>query len=311
MLENLAAWLQQTQGIDSDLQRRIAGSLATILLLWIARRLVLAVVERRVNDPRMRYRWQKTTTWVSAPIALMLVGRIWFEGIQSLATFLGLVSAGIAIALKDLVANLAGWGFILWRRPFEVGDRIEIGPWSGDVIDVRIFQFSLLEIGNWVDADQSTGRIVHVPNGKVLGEPLANYSRGMRFVWDELHVTVTFESDWQKAKQLLEEIVQRRTAHLATEAERQLKAASSQFLLLPSALTPAVYTSVVESGVRLTMRYLAELGRRRAAAQDLWEDALRAFSAAEAIELAYPTQRFFDRNAEGAQRAPARPAKVG
>ena len=80
------------------------------------------------------------------------------KGIASLTTFLGLASAGVAIAMHDTIANLAGWFFIISRKPFKVGDRIEIGEIAGDVIDIRIFQFSLVEIGNWVDAEQSTGR---------------------------------------------------------------------------------------------------------------------------------------------------------
>ena len=311
MLNQAATWLQTTFGVAPETQSRIAASLVALFLAWLARRLVLAVVRRRVHDLRLRYRWNKLTIWLTAPIALVLVGRIWFEGIQSLATFLGLVSAGIAIALKDLVANLAGWGFILWRRPFDVGDRIEIGPFSGDVIDVRIFQFTLLEIGQWVDADQTTGRIVHVPNGMILSQPVANFTKGMFYIWDELGLTVTFESNWQDAKSILEEIVERHTGHLAEDARKQIETASTRFLIPDAALTSAVYTAIVENGVRLTMRYLCVPGQRRASAQVLWEDALRRYAERDDIELAYPTQRFFDRGAEGVPQVLQRRSKAG
>ena len=68
------------------------------------------------------------------------------------------------------------------------------------MIDQRAFQFTLLEIGNWVDADQTTGRVVHVPNGKIFTEPLVNYNQGLEYIWNEVSVTVTFESNWRKAK---------------------------------------------------------------------------------------------------------------
>ncbi|HAW79639.1 MAG TPA: mechanosensitive ion channel protein MscS, partial [Balneola sp.] len=68
--------------------------------------------------------------------------------------YFGLLSAGLAIALKDPVTDLAAWMFIIWRKPFDVGDRIELGKSKGDVIDIRPFKFTILEIGNWVDADQ-------------------------------------------------------------------------------------------------------------------------------------------------------------
>jgi len=89
-----------------------------------------------------------------------------------------LLSAGIAIALKDVFVNLAGFIFIMWRQPLEVGHRIQIGEVAGDVVDIRPFQFTILEIGNWVDADQSTGRMIHIPNGKIFTENLANYHFG-------------------------------------------------------------------------------------------------------------------------------------
>jgi small-conductance mechanosensitive channel len=129
-------------------------------------------------------------------LGVSLLAWIWVEELLSLSTFLGLVSAGLAIALREPLINLMGWAFIVWRRPFEMGDRIEIGGQAGDVIDMRVFQFTLLEIGNWVDADQSTGRAIHVPNGKVFSESLANYSKGLAYIWNEIPVRVTFESDW-------------------------------------------------------------------------------------------------------------------
>jgi len=94
--------------------------------LWLLERLVLAIVYRRFTDPWTRYRWRKSVTYLFLAVAVLVIGREWLEGFTSLATFLGLVSAGVAIALKDPLANLAGWAFIIWSRPFEVGDRVEI-----------------------------------------------------------------------------------------------------------------------------------------------------------------------------------------
>jgi small-conductance mechanosensitive channel len=72
----------------------------------------------------------------------------WVQNITGISpvTQEGLFSAGIAIALKDLIVNIAGWTFIVWRRPLGVGDLIEIGEHAGDIIDIRIFQFTILEI---------------------------------------------------------------------------------------------------------------------------------------------------------------------
>lgn len=292
-------WLSHTLGLSAATQSKLFYSLVAILAIWAARRGILWVIWRRVEDVRVRYRWRKTLTYFLVAIGILVVGRIWFEGFQSLATYLGLLSAGIAIALKDPLANLAGWAFILWRRPFEVGDRIQIGDFKGDVIDARLFQFSLLEIGNWVHADQSTGRIIHVPNGKILTDVLANYTKGFRYIWNEIAVMVTFESNWHKAKTILEEVVGKHGAHLSEEAEQQIRAVSRQFMIFYSSLTPIVYTSVADSGIVLTMRFLCEPRQRRGSEQMMWEDILDRFGAEDDIDFAYPTQRLYNNRLEG------------
>ena len=81
------------------------------------------------------------------PVYSPAIGRLWLEGIGTLVTYLGLLSAGIAIALQDLIVALAGWMFIVWRRPFVVGERLEIDGQMGDVLDIRLFPFSMPEIG--------------------------------------------------------------------------------------------------------------------------------------------------------------------
>jgi small-conductance mechanosensitive channel len=298
-------WLQTAMGLSPAALDRIWDSLIAILVLWLVRRITLAVIWRRVEDVRARYRWQKTTSYIVVPLGILIVGRIWFEGFSSIATFLGLVSAGIAIALKDLLVNLAGWVFILWRRPFEVGDRIQLGEHSGDVIDVRIFQFTLLEIGNWVGADQSTGRVIHIPNGKVLTDTLANYSKGFQYIWNELPILITFESNWQKAKDILAEIAEKHAAHVTGHAEERIKEVSRKFMIFYSTLTPTVYTSVADCGVLLAVRYLCEPRRRRSSTQAIWEDVLLAFGKCEDIDFAYPTYRFYDNPREGKPAARA------
>jgi len=257
------------------------------------------LVYRRVHDPWSRYRWRKSLTYVFMVAGIIIVGRMWFAGVQALATFFGLLSAGLAIALKEPVSNLAGWAFIMWRRPFEVGDRVQIGAHAGDVIDLGVFQFTLNEIGAWVQADQSTGRIIHVPNGKVFTDPVANYNKGFRYIWNEVPVVVTFESDWRKAKHILGKIALKHAEHLTAQAEQELLAASQQYLINYRKLTPIVYTNVVDYGVQLTIRYLIEPRKRRGTEHAIWEDILTEFADCEDIDLAYHTTRSFKYTEEG------------
>lgn len=292
-------WLQDRLGLSSAVQTHLLVTIVVIGVLWILQRIVLAIAYRRFTDPWTRYRWRKTIAYLFLAIGILVIGREWLEGFKSLATFLGIVSAGVAIALKDPLANLAGWAFLVWSRPFEVGDRIEIAKHRGDVIDMHLFQFTLNEIGGWVDADQSTGRIVHIPNQLVFTEAVANYDKGFKYVWNEVPVLVTYESNWNKAKEILTQIAFKHAQHLTAEAERDLLAASRQYLINYKKLTPIVYTSTTASGILLTVRYLIEPRRRRGTVSAIWDEILTEFGKAKDIELAYHTVRSFANPIEG------------
>jgi small-conductance mechanosensitive channel len=292
-MDSFSAYFEPSSGTG-----RLIASGAILLLLWLLKVLTCSVTRRKISDFARFYHWRRVIVYSYSFFAIILVGRVWVEGIDSVATFLGLASAGLAIAMHDTIANLAGWFFILWRQPFKVGDRIEIGNNKGDVIDVRIFEFSMIEIGNWVDADQNTGRILHVPNSSVLREPLANYEAGFEYIWHEVPVLITFESDWEKAKKILSAIARDKAEHLSEGAEAQMRHAAMKYLIFFKKLTPIVYTTVKECGVQLTMRYIVKPRQRRGSEQEIWEAILRAFARESSIDLAYPTTRFY-RSGEG------------
>jgi small-conductance mechanosensitive channel len=260
---------------------------------------MLFVLTRRFDEAGKRYIAVKTVNYLLGFGAILVLLRIWLGGVTGLVASVGIISAGLAIALHAPLTNLAGWVFLTIRRPFVVGDRIQIGEHAGDVIDLRLFAFSIVEIGNWVDADQSTGRILHIPNGKVFDVGVANYTQGFNFIWDEMPVTVTFESDWRHAKEILTEIAERHTAITSEQAQREVRKASERYYIRYGHLTPIVWTSVADIGVTLTIRYLTDPRRRRSAENAIWEDILDAFWRADDIDFAYPTMRYYDNLSEG------------
>lgn len=270
-----------------------------ILVLILVRIITVRIIDRQVEKTGSRYRWRKNLTYTLVFLGLLLVGRTWIEAIGSLATFLGLLSAGLAIALRDPVTDMAGWIFLVWRQPFNLGDRIEVGNHKGDVIDVRFFKFTILEIGNWVHADQSTGRVIHIPNHFIFRESIANYTSDFEFIWNEIEVVFTFESDWRKAKKILEEITNNHLLDYVSDAEQQVKRATKSYLIHYRNLTPIVYTDVVGDGIKMTIRHLSNPRRRRGINQMIWEDILDAIAKEEDIDFAYNTVRIYQNQIEG------------
>ncbi len=298
-IDDIHTLIENVTGFSTDLQLKIFWSLVIVILILVVRRVMLAVMWRRIEDVRSRYVWQKSLMYVAVVLGMILIGRVWFTGFQSILTFLGLLTAGVAIALKDIVTNIAGWAFIMLRRPFTMGDRIRIMGHTGDVIDIRLFLFTVMEIGEWVAADQSTGRIIHIPNSSVFSKSLINYSKGFMYIWDEVPVLVTFESNWRKAKSILSEIAEEYGLTDTEIAEQRILEASKKYMIFYTTLTPTVYTSVADNGVLLTMRYLVRPKQRRGVSQSVWENILDRFDAEADIDFAYPTVRVYDNPIEG------------
>jgi small-conductance mechanosensitive channel len=242
---------------------------------WLIRRVGRQIISRTLENRVLQYRWGKSLAYFTAGLATLLTIGIWVDGLSQVGTFLGLVSAGVAIALRDVLVDVAGWLILITKPPFEVGDRIQIGDHSGDVVDVSVLHFHLLEIGNWVDGDQSTGRLVQVPNAKILTDPIANYTSEFPFLWHEMPVVVTFESDWRRAKMILHEMVTEVSAEMSESAADFLRKRPSRMLISYPVVNAAVYPSVLDHGICLSMRFLTDPRRRRAFDQILWEGGAR------------------------------------
>ncbi len=297
----VSGFIDEHLGVSPNILAVILGTLLVIVLYVVIRYVIVRIATRRIEDVARRYVTTKVINYVLGLLALLALAKIWLGGATAggIATYLGIVSAGIAIALRDPLTNLVGWVYIVTRKPLAVGDRIEIGEHTGDVIDISLFHFSLVEIGKWVAADQSTGRIIHVPNGWVFSKSTCNYTQGFNFIWNELPVTVTFESNWEKAKEILTRIASEHSAVKSEAAERQVRRAAQKFMIFFQHLTPIVWTSVAAHGITLTMRYLAEPRNRRTSASRMWEEVLREFAKSPDIDFAYPTQRFYNNLLEG------------
>lgn len=308
---NVQEWFETSLGLQPTAQYKLLATVLVVLGFVVLHQITNFLVRRHTDDVRIRYRIRKVSAYTSATLAILIGLQIWFAGLRDLGTFLGLFSAGLAIALKDIVTDIAGWVYCLIRRPFGVGDRIQVGEHSGDVIDLRLFRFTLNEIGNWVEADQSTGRVIHIPNNRILTEVIANYNKGFEFIWNEIPVQVTFESNWKKAKEILHGIIDEHSAHLTDAAITSVQRASESQMIIYSVLTPKVWTKVTDSGVLLTMRYLCDPRQRRSTEEKIWEDVLTAFGEHEDIDFAYPTIRRYINTEEGKSETGGPSSRLG
>lgn len=282
---------QLTPDIINAIMSRFGISILVGILLWITHSVIVFLAKRHIKKHDTLYTTRKISRYIHFLLAAFIIGPMWFKGIRSLGTFLGLFTAGLAIALKDVVTNFAGWVYVLWQAPFRIGDRVQIEDHQGDVIDIGVFKFTLLEIGNWVDANQSTGRMIRIPNADIFNKPIANYSKGFNYIWDEIPITVTSESNWKQAKSILLTIITDHCKSYEDTLKEALQKAKRDYPINYTYITPTIYTSGVNDGVCLTVRYLVATRRIRQSRHELWEQILDAFDDAPNIDIAYPTFR--------------------
>lgn len=174
------------------------------LLIGITSRIVTREMEKRnVHDQEIFFMNSlfKILYWVLAIFGIL---SIFFENVGSFITALGLIGAGLAIAMQHPILNFIGWIVILFNKPFLVGDRIEVESNSfdikGDVVDVTPFYTKIRKI---TKDDEKTGKLINVPNEILILNGLTNHTKGTGFLWDYITFFIDYSSDIKKAKELI------------------------------------------------------------------------------------------------------------
>lgn len=258
-------------------------------LAYFARRQIRTSIE----DVNRRHTLTKGVNHV----ALLLLGLAavalfadWFRGF---GTVIGLALAGIAVALQDVLRSAVGWLYISGRSGVQVGSRVEVQGVMGDVIDVGLLKTTLLEVGNLVFGEQSTGRLVTVPNSAMLSANVFLNTSLNSFVWQEARFVVTFESDWEAAESAVRKILDEHHAQAVEQLESGYRALERRYAFRAGTLTPIVYLSATEHGVEVTARFLTHVRRRRGSVDAVTRRVLRAFAADPSITFAYPAYRVY------------------
>jgi len=263
MLTTGAIWLAQTRYEDTNLSPWLHTFIALTLLYFVFKVLLEGVLARRIQDSKSRYKFRKTFSLLYILIFSIVLIRVWIENPQSLLVAYGLVGAGVAISLQDIFKNFVGGFALLVNNTYRVGDRIEIDGSHGDVIDIGLFYTTLLELRQWVNGDQATGRLSVIPNGKTLGGQVHNYTKDHHFIWDELTIPITYGSNWKKAVELIEDAVTDYTQVATERAEQGIARISEKYYLSRRNTQPSVFVSMTDNWIDFHIRYVSEVRDRR------------------------------------------------
>jgi small-conductance mechanosensitive channel len=262
--DQLLAWLLQPTVV------KMMAALAVIVLARAVAGFVNRAVSPRVSDTTSRYRVRKVISFAGYATGLTAILVIFSDRLGGLTVAFGVAGAGVAFALQEVIASVAGWVAIMFGGFYRIGDRVQLGGIKGDVIDIGVIRTTLMEIGEWVKGDLYSGRIVRIANSFVFKEPVFNYSGDFPFLWDEIAVPITFGSDYEQARRILEDAAQTELSEFSAEARVTGREMVGKFAIEDARVDPAVTLTANDNWVELTLRYVVGHKQRRSVKDRLW-----------------------------------------
>ncbi|MEQ9186409.1 MAG: mechanosensitive ion channel [Cryomorphaceae bacterium] len=230
------------------------------ILSGVARR----ALNRSITDTDRKYRSRKAVTFIAYLAVLVIALFIYGDQLGNVGVALGVVGAGIAFALQEVIVSIAGWLTIMIGGAIGVGQRVKIGDVKGDVIDIGVFRTSIMEIGDWVDGDLYNGRIVWLSNSFVYKEKVHNYSGEYPFLWDEMKIPIRFESDLEKAKMTFEAVLNEVCGAFTEKSRKKWLMLTNKYRVESAIVDPMVTMQFDENWVTFTLRYIVDYKLRRA-----------------------------------------------
>lgn len=238
-------------------------------------------LSRFIPDADIRYRLRKAIAFTSYLASALFLTIVFNDRLGQLTVVFGVVGAGVAFALQEVIASFAGWIAISLGQFYKPGDRVQLGGIMGDVIDISILRTTVMEIGAWVKADQYSGRIVRIANSFVFKEPVFNYSADFAFVWDEITVPVKYGSDHRLARQILLQIADEVVGEYVPKAEAEWKHLVRKYLIEDARIEPIVTLVTNDNWMEFTLRYVVDYKARRVAKDRLFTRILDEFIATD------------------------------
>src|SRR5665213_1207967 len=247
--------------VRSQLMTELKGLFVRIGMLALILGIVFAAAEvwrraifRYIHEPRRRYQFlllRKFVLWFTTAI---IVGLAFASRLGSVVTFAGLLTAGVAVALQNVILSIVGYFFLIGKYGIRVGDRVQSGTVNGTVIDIGLVRFHLMELAG-TGSDLPTGRVVAFSNSLVFqpGAGLFKQIPGTNFAWHEITLTLAPDADYAGVKKRLLGVAEAVLADYHDEMERQHQALESTFATDSNGFHPSAHLRLTPLGLEVTL----------------------------------------------------------
>ncbi len=271
-MEQIQNWFNQNPTIYS-----IIKYLAIVVVILTFIQFIRKVLKRHIANTSFRYKSQKGIEIIGY-FVIILISISYFTGnIKDFTLAIGLFSAGVAFTLQELILSIAGSLYIFIVKVYTPGDRIEINGIKGDVIDVDSIYTTMMEIGQWVESDNYTGRIVKLSNAFVFKGPIYNYSQDFPFIWDTFDLPIRYGSDMELAKSIIIKIASEILSEYTRASKAQWESVVKKYYIEDAEVEPTLATTLTDNWVQFNLRYIVDYKKRRYTRHLLHDSIRKAF----------------------------------
>ena len=242
---------------------QFAAALVGLAVIFALVKVLQRSLGRSFQDSDSRYRIRKFITFLGWAAAVFVVANVYSDRLTGVTVAFGVAGAGIAFALQEVIASVAGWIAVSFGGFYSTGERVQVGGIKGDVIDIGVLRTTIMEVGEWVNGDLYNGRIVRVANSFVFKEPVFNYSADFPFLWDEFVLPIHYSSDRERARALILSCVNEVIDDYPTRSRAAWKALVGKYRIEDASVDATVTLSGDENWLTFTARYIVDYRKRR------------------------------------------------
>ena len=258
----------------------LGRSLILLVIFKLINYIIVTITTKKMRGSKKRFIFHQSTNVVLDIIYVLLILILWFPYLKNIMTIISFISAGITIAIRDIILNLFAGLYIKINKPFKLEDRISIDGITGDVVLISNLSFKILEVGDRINGEQSSGLIINIPNSYIFSKSLKNYNTAFKYIWDEIIIRLNINADVEKNKKEILDIINSNdiVTDIPKKMKKEIREATVDYRLYYNHLYPIIYTKVKDNHIELNLRFLTHPKKTRIIEDYFWTNLLKKYN---------------------------------
>jgi small-conductance mechanosensitive channel len=275
IIDDFIVYLQSRYDILQIIFIMVFSSIIFLILLKILQHYLFKKVKTKKHISNVKV-FLGLIKFVFVFFLIIILISLFYGDLTQLGFVAGLLSVAIGWALQRPISGVVAWFILVVRRPFDIGDRVIISDMKGDVTDITLTHIFLDEVGGTIEGEERSGRTVMIPTSIIFEKEIINYTREDEYILVEIVTAITYESNLQKAEEIIMAAVQKNMEPFYTDFPQRIPK------------TAHIRLQFRDSGIDVTVRYYTITTKRNQIATNIRRDIFYEIQKAKDVEFAYP-----------------------